>query len=138
MDVEGVVAGEDCAGLDDGEDGCCAELDGAAEDCAVEEGVAEDCVVEVGAGGVGAAGACAPEVCAKQVGTPHNAIAQPSSTISRATIPTGKRLAARVFTRLSTAPPRCGTRVFRPITRQSTYPKSTRRLELRQLICYQP
>ena len=135
MDVEGVVAGEDCAALDDGEDGCCVELEGAAEDCAAEEGVAEDCVVEVGAGGVGAAGDCAPEVCAEHVSTPHNAIAQPCSMISRATVPAGKRLAARVFTRLSTAPPLCGTRVFGPITRQSTYPKSTRRLELRQLIC---
>jgi hypothetical protein len=108
VDVEVAVAAEDCAALDDGEDGCCVEVEGAAEDCAVEEGVAEDCVVEVGA-----AGDCAPEVCGEQVGTPHNAIAQPSSAITRATVPPGKRIAATIFIRLSTAPPRCGTRVFR-------------------------
>jgi hypothetical protein len=61
-----------------------------------------------------------PEVCAEHGVTPHIAIAQPSSTITRAAIPTGKRLAARIFIRLSTAPPRCGTRVFRLHASQRT------------------
>jgi hypothetical protein len=113
VDVEVAVAAEDCAALDDGEDGCCVEVKGAAEDCAVEEGVAEDCVVEVGAGGAGAAEDCASEICDEQASTPHNAIAQPSNAITRVIVPPGKRIAARIFIRLSTAPPRCGTRVFR-------------------------
>jgi hypothetical protein len=52
---------------------------------------------------------------------------QPSSAITRATIPTGKRLAARTFIRLSTAPPRCGTRVFRLHVSQRTQSLLARR-----------
>jgi len=117
-DGGGAAADEDCAGLDDGEDACAGE-DGVADDCAVEDAAAEDCVVDVVAG-AGAAGVCVPEVCAEHGVTPHIAIAQPSSTITRAAIPTGKRLAARIFIRLSTAPPRCGTRVFRLHASQRT------------------
>lgn len=113
-DGGGAAADEDCGGLDDGEDACAGE-DGAADDCAVEDAAAEDCVVDAVVAGAGAAGVCVPEVCAE-----HDAIAQPSSTITRAAIPTGKRLAARIFIRLSTAPPRCGTRVFRLHASQRT------------------
>jgi hypothetical protein len=118
-DGEVAAADEDCAGLDDGEDACgevgeaddCDVEDQAAEDCDVEDQAAEDCVVDAGAAG---AAACVPEVCAEHGITPHTEIAQPSSTITtRAAIPTGKRPAARIFIRLSTAPPQCGTRVFR-------------------------
>jgi hypothetical protein len=108
-DGEVAAADEDCAGLDDGEDAC-GEV-GEADDCDVEDQAAEDCVVDAGAAG---AAACVPEVCAEHGITPHTEIAQPSSTITtRAAIPTGKRPAARIFIRLSTAPPQCGTRVFR-------------------------
>ena len=118
-DGGGAAADEDCAGLDDGEDACAGE-DGVADDCAVEDAAAEDCVVDAVVAGAGAAGVCVPEVCAEHGVTPHIAIAQPSSTITRAAIPTGKRLAARIFIRLSTAPPRCGTRVFRLHASQRT------------------
>jgi hypothetical protein len=103
LDGEVAAADEDCAGLDDGEDASVGEV-GVADDCAVEGEAAGDCVVDAGAAGAAAAGVCVLEVCAEQVSTPHTAIPQPSSTINRATIPTGKRLAARIFIRLSTAP----------------------------------
>jgi hypothetical protein len=87
----------------------------------VEDAAAEDCVVDAVVAGAGAAGVCVPEVCAEHGVTPHTEIAQPSSTITtRAAIPTGKRLAARIFIRLSTAPPQCGTRVFRLHVSQRT------------------
>ena len=119
LDGEVAAADEDCAGLGDGEDAGVGEV-GVAEDCAVEGEAAGDCVVDAGAAGAAAAGVCVLEVCAEQVSTPHTAIAQPSSTINRATVPIGKRLAARIFIRLSTAPPQCGTRVFRLHVSQRT------------------
>jgi len=115
LDGEVAAADEDCAGLDDGEVAC-GEV-GVADDCPVGDEAAGDCVVDAGA----AAGVCVPEVCAEHGVTPHTEIAQPSSTITtRAAIPTGKRLAARIFIRLSTAPPQCGTRVFRLHVSQRT------------------